>query len=80
MQREGNLEACIKCGRCVRGCPVDAIDINAKSFNLDKCIGCWGCINRCPQHAISSTSKQVADIMQSFGQAATKRLEPEIFF
>lgn len=72
--------ACIKCGRCVRGCPVDAINLDAKSFNLDKCIGCWGCINRCPQHAISSTSKQVAEIMQSFGQAATKRLEPELFF
>ncbi|MBR0202815.1 MAG: 4Fe-4S binding protein [Synergistaceae bacterium] len=72
--------ACIKCGRCVRGCPVDAINIDSKTFDLDKCIGCWGCINRCPQHAIKSTSSQVSEIMQSFGQAATKRLEPELFF
>ena len=71
---------CIKCGTCVRNCPVDAIDIEHKTFDLDKCIGCWGCINRCPKHAITSTSKQVADIMKSIGTAATARLEPDIFF
>jgi len=70
---------CIKCGTCVRNCPVDAIDIEAKTFDTGKCIGCWGCINRCPKHAIISTSKEVAEIMRSFGEASTKRLEPEIF-
>lgn len=72
-------DACIKCGNCVRHCPVDAIDIEARKFDVDKCIGCWGCINRCLKHAITSTSKQVAEIMSSFGAASTKRLEPEIF-
>ena len=72
-------DACIKCGNCVRHCPVDAIDIEAKTFDLDKCIGCWACINRCPKHAITSTSKQVAEIMRSIYEATTKRLEPEIF-
>ena len=72
-------DSCIKCGTCVRHCPVDAIDIEAKTFDVDKCIGCWGCINRCPKHAIISTSKEVEDIMRSFGEASTKRLEPEIF-
>ena len=71
---------CIKCGTCVRNCPVNAINIETKTFDLDKCIGCWGCINRCPAHAIKSTSSQVADIMTSFGQAATKRLEPDMLF
>gem|GEM_PF-6223765 len=70
---------CIKCGTCVRNCPVDAIDIEAKTFDTGKCIGCWGCINRCPKHAIKSTSKEVKEIMRSFGEASTKRLEPEIF-
>ena len=71
---------CVKCGTCVKHCPVDAIDIETKTFDLEKCIGCWGCINRCPKRAILSTSKQVADIMRSFGEASTKRLEPKIFF
>lgn len=73
-------DACIKCMTCVRHCPVDAIDIETKTFDVEKCIGCWGCINRCPKHAITSTSKQVAEIMRSFGEASTARLEPEIFF
>ena len=72
--------ACIKCMTCVKHCPVDAIDIENKTFDVDKCIGCWGCINRCPKHAIASTSKQVAEIMASIGQAATARLEPDILF
>ncbi|MBR0095066.1 MAG: 4Fe-4S binding protein [Synergistaceae bacterium] len=72
--------ACIKCGRCVRSCPVDAIDINNKTFDLDRCIGCWGCINRCPMHAIKSTSKEMADIMKMISDMPETRLEPEIFF
>lgn len=73
-------DACIKCANCVRHCPVNAIDIEHKTFDLDKCIGCWACINRCPAHAITSTSKQVADIMASIGTAATIRLEPDLLF
>ena len=73
-------DACVKCRTCVRNCPVDAIDIDNKTFDVDKCIGCWGCINRCPAKAITSTSKQVADIMHSFGEAAKARLEPDILF
>ena len=72
-------DACIKCGTCVRNCPVNAIDIEAKTFDIEKCIGCWGCINRCPKHAITSTSEQVAEIMRSFGEASAARLEPDIF-
>ena len=29
-------DACIKCKTCVRHCPVDAIDIETKTFDLDK--------------------------------------------
>lgn len=72
-------EECIKCGNCVRHCPVDAIDIENKKFNLDVCIGCWGCINRCPKHAITSTSVEMKNIMENFSEAFEKRLEPEIF-
>ena len=73
-------DACIQCGNCARHCPVNAINITHKTFDLDKCIGCWACINRCPKHAITSTSKQVAEIMRSIGEATSARLEPDIFF
>ena len=73
-------DACVKCGNCVRHCPVDAIDIEARTFDLDKCIGCWGCVNRCPKHAITSTSAEMSEIMKGFSEVASRtRLEPEIF-
>ena len=72
-------DACVKCGTCVRNCPVDAIDIENKTFDLDKCIGCWGCVNRCPKHAITSTSAEMGDIMKQCVAACQARLEPEIF-
>lgn len=71
---------CIKCKTCVRNCPVDAIDIETKTFDLDKCIGCYGCINRCPKHAISEDSPEVAAFMKGFVEHFKKeRLEPEVF-
>ena len=73
-------DACIKCKTCVRHCPVDAIDIENKTFDLDKCIGCWGCINRCPKHAISSTSPEVADILKNFSGAVKVPFEVEMIF
>ena len=71
---------CIKCGTCVRNCPVDAIDIDAKTFDTEKCIGCWGCINRCPKHAITSTSGEFAGIVRSFMEASSERREPDLLF
>lgn len=72
-------DACIQCGICARNCPVNAINIENKTFDLEKCIACWGCINRCPRHAITSTSKEMNEIMKTFSSAFEKRLEPEIF-
>ena len=71
--------SCIKCSNCVRHCPVNAIDIENKTFDLEKCIGCWACINRCPAHAIKSTSKEMADIMKNIKDMPETRLEPEMF-
>ncbi|MCR5758225.1 MAG: 4Fe-4S binding protein [Selenomonas sp.] len=71
---------CIKCKTCVRNCPVDAIDIETRTFDLDRCIGCYGCINRCPKHAISQDSPEVKEFMKGFVEHFIKeRLEPEIF-
>ncbi len=71
---------CIKCKTCVRNCPVDAIDIENKTFDLDACIGCYSCINRCPKHAISEAGPEVAEFMKGWAEHFIKeRLEPEVF-
>ncbi|MGM0441880.1 MAG: DUF362 domain-containing protein [Elusimicrobiota bacterium] len=45
---------CIKCGKCKKVCPVDAIEYENgyPRFDMDKCIKCFCCAERCPQTAI----------------------------
>lgn len=64
----------------MKNCPVDAIDIENKTFDLDKCIGCYGYINRCPKHAITPVSDELEKFMNGFiGYFKNTRLEPEVF-
>lgn len=45
-------EACDNCGRCVKHCPVEAIDPDdPKKTDSEKCIFCGACINICPKGA-----------------------------
>ena len=45
---------CIKCGRCVKVCPADAISISSgeATFCRTKCVSCFCCMEVCPQDAI----------------------------
>ena len=49
-------EACKKCSKCARGCPVAAIhgEVGKTPFEIDqsKCIKCGACISACPFKAI----------------------------
>jgi len=47
---------CTSCGVCVPLCPVNALEVNKKTFevifNKEKCIACELCIQACPTKAI----------------------------
>lgn len=44
---------CIKCGKCKKVCPYEAIDLTPfPVFDSSKCYGCWGCFNECATKAI----------------------------
>ena len=48
-------DACIACGACAAGCPVEAIkegDIYA--IDADTCIDCGACADGCPVGAIEA--------------------------
>lgn len=48
-------DACISCGACADGCPVDAISEGDSQYviNADTCISCGACADGCPVDAIS---------------------------
>lgn len=47
-------DACISCGACAAGCPVEAIVEGDTQFVIDpdKCIDCGACASGCPVEAI----------------------------
>ncbi len=49
-----NKKECVSCKKCVKKCPVDAIDMvkSKASIAEDKCINCGKCIKICPVKAI----------------------------
>ena len=49
-------DACIMCGACQAGCPVDAISEGADKYviDADACLDCGTCAGVCPAEAISA--------------------------
>jgi ferredoxin len=43
-----DARACIRCGTCVKTCPVGAIDIDKPHIDTKRCLICFGCVNNCP--------------------------------
>ena len=48
-------EACIKCGKCARNCPQNAISIHEGHpvISRSECMNCYRCIHHCPALALS---------------------------
>ncbi len=48
-------DACIKCGTCAAGCPVEAISEGDEQYVIDEnaCISCGACADSCPVEAIA---------------------------
>ncbi len=45
--------ACVKCGKCVKSCPVKNISLgSAGPIWGDNCLSCLACYHNCPYHAV----------------------------
>ncbi len=42
---------CIRCGKCVESCPVDAVSLDQEG-NVYVCVHCGVCVNFCPQNCL----------------------------
>ncbi len=48
-----DMEKCIKCGKCVKNCPMHNISFDGEKFTFGKsCLGCVRCSFNCPVNAI----------------------------
>lgn len=53
-----NNESCVRCGKCIKACPIDAISIvkkNDKTYvkvDEDRCLGCGVCVRNCFKNSI----------------------------
>lgn len=59
-------ERCLKCGVCVRSCPVKAISYKADGFPViqrEKCIKCMCCHELCPHHAVDIDKSLIARLV-----------------
>ncbi|MFI5336374.1 MAG: 4Fe-4S binding protein [Opitutales bacterium] len=47
-----DLEACRKCGDCVRRCKAQCIDLRAGTIDHSRCVSCYNCLDACGEAAI----------------------------
>ena len=71
---------CIKCGECVKICPVGAIDAKDPSkIDAKKCISCTACISVCEQDARGFYGPLSAASRIALEKLFSKRKDPEWF-
>lgn len=76
--RPSTSEECVRCGLCVSGCPVQAIDADCQTIS-DACIACFRCIRRCPVGAKQMVTDAYRDFATMFTQRLAARRENQFF-
>ena len=72
-------KGCVKCGVCVKNCPVQAIDPATLSADTRKCISCMRCVKQCPHNARKVNGVMVSIAAMAIKKACAVRKENELF-
>lgn len=72
-------KACVKCGLCVKKCPVQVIDPVHYTAESKKCISCMRCVRQCPENARTVNSAMVSIAALAIKKACSVRKENELF-
>ena len=72
--------ACIRCGRCAAGCPVQAIPASAPDqTDTSKCITCMQCVRNCPTGARQLNKLVFVAAEAGFVAKNSARKEPKLY-
>lgn len=71
---------CTYCLRCVRTCPVHAINPAVPTRTSDWCISCGACIEACPVHSRAHRAEGFEAAEAAFASKCAARREAEVFF
>lgn len=44
---------CVKCGKCLKNCRAQCIDLKTKKLDFSRCVMCGDCLSGCPKSAIN---------------------------
>ena len=74
-------DACVKCGICVKNCPVGIIDPADPTHITDvsKCQRCFSCVKKCPKQAKYFDAEGVLKGMAMLKANCSARREPEFY-
>ena len=70
---------CVRCGLCVKNCPVQAIDPASFKADSKKCIACMRCVKECPENARKANGTMVAVASLALKKACTVPKKNELF-
>ncbi len=74
-----NSDKCIKCGLCVKLCPLGTILPEDVSTYSGKCIKCCACVKGCPQEARYFDDEVYLYHKKNLEESFVRRAEPEVF-
>lgn len=72
------LDSCIKCGLCVKNCPLGSINDNIEV--IGKCIKCCACIKNCPVQAKYFDDEGYLYHKEQLERKFMKAVEPTLFY
>jgi ferredoxin len=52
-------EKCVKCGLCVKSCPVGCIDLASGTIDNERCVRCMNCLGVCKVSGVAFTARRV---------------------
>lgn len=70
---------CVKCGLCVKNCPVEAIDLATLKADSKKCISSMRCVKECSENARKVNGVMVAVASLALKKACAVAKENELF-